>query len=76
MSEKEYLNADYEVIGMVNRGRGPGGQLPAKVVHFVPEERADLVLALDERIQKIQKALLVMMLAAIILFTFLAGRAL
>ena len=29
MSEKEYLNADYEVIGMVNRGRGPGGQLPA-----------------------------------------------
>lgn len=57
-----------------NRGHN-ANQLPAKVVHFVPEERADLVLALDERIQKIQKALPAMMLAAIIFFTFLAGRA-
>lgn len=76
MSEKEYLDADYEVISMVNRGRGLGGQLPAKVVHSVPEERADLVLALDERIRKIQKALPLIVLAAIIFFTFLAGRAL
>ena len=75
MSEKEYLDADFEVIGMVNRGHGPGGQLPGKQIHYIPEERADVVLALDERIQKIQKALPVIMLAAIIFFTFLAGRA-
>lgn len=76
MSEKEFLDADYEVIGMVNRGHGPGGQLPSKVVHFIPEERADTVLALDERIHKLQKALPGILFGLILLFTFLAGRAL
>lgn len=55
MSDQEYMDADFEVIGMVNKGRGTGGKLPAKVVHFIPEERAEAVLALDERIQKLRK---------------------
>lgn len=76
MSDKEYQDADYQVIQMVNKGRGPGGQLPCKTLHFIPEERAETVLALDARIQKIQKALPAIMFAAIIFFTFLAGRAL
>ena len=76
MSEKEYMDADYEVIGMVNKGRGPGGQLPSKVVHYIPQERADTVLALDERIRKLQKALPGILFGLILLFTFLTGRAL
>ena len=76
MSNKEYLDVDYEVIGMVNRGRGSGGELPRKVVHFVPEERADLVLALDERIRQLQKAMPGILFGLILLFTFLAGQAL
>ena len=75
MTEKEYLDADYEVIGMVNRGRGPGGQLPGKRIHYIPEERADVVLALDERIQKLRQAMPVI-IGTTVLFAFIAGLAL
>lgn len=76
MSDKEFLDADYEVIGMVNRGRGPGGQLPCKTLHFIPEERAASVLALDERIQKIRKAMPMILLGSAVLAAFIAGLAL
>lgn len=76
MSDKEFLDADYEVIGMVNRGRGPGGQLPCKTLHFIPEERAESVLALDERIQKIRKAMPLIIFGATVLLAFIAGMAL
>ena len=56
MSDQYYMDADYEVISMVNRGRGAGGELPAKVVHFIPEENAKTVLALDARIRKAKAA--------------------
>lgn len=75
MSEREFMDADYQVIQMVNKGHGPGGQLPSKQVHFIPEERADAVIDLDKRIQKMQKALPVILFGLIILFAFLAGRA-
>lgn len=76
MSEQEYMNSDFEVISMVNKGRGPGGELPCKVIHFVPEERADSVLALDARIQKVRKAMPLILFGASVLFAFIAGMAL
>ena len=53
--DKEYMDADYEVISMVNRKAGRGGELPGKVIHFIPEETAQQVLAIDKRIQQIRK---------------------
>lgn len=55
MSDKAYMDADYEVISMVNRKAGPGGELPSRVIHFIPEETADFVLAIDKRIQQLRK---------------------
>ena len=55
MSEKQYMDADREVISMVNRRSGSGGELPGKVVRFIPEETADTVLAIDKRIQQIRQ---------------------
>lgn len=55
MSEKQYMDADREVISMVNRRAGSGGELPGKVVRFIPEETADTVLAIDKRIQQIRQ---------------------
>lgn len=55
MSDQQYMDADREVIGMVNRKAGSGGQLPGKVIHFIPEETADTVLAIDKRIQQIRR---------------------
>lgn len=57
MFEQDYMDADYEVIQMVNRKRGPGGQLPRKAVTFIPQERAKRVEAMDRRIEKIRKAM-------------------
>ena len=76
MEDKEYMDADFEVISMVNRGPGPGGKLPSKVIHFVPEERAETVLALDARIQKVRKAIPVILFSLAVLLAFIAGRAL
>lgn len=57
MSDKQYMDADWEVISMVNKGRGKGGELPGKAVHFIPEKNAERVLALDNRLQQAQKAM-------------------
>ena len=76
MSDMEYQDADYQVIQMVNRGRGPGGQLPCKTLHFIPEERAESVLALDERIQKVRQVAVPVLFALGLFFGFLAGLAL
>lgn len=54
MDESMYLDAEYESIRAVMNSRGHSGdKLPGKVVRFLPEERADRVCALDDRIQKI-----------------------
>ena len=55
MSEKQYMDADYEVISMVNRKRGPGGQLPSRVVHFIAEDDAPRILEIDRRIQNLRE---------------------
>jgi hypothetical protein len=57
MSDREYMDADYEVIRMVNRGHGPGGELPSVTRTFIPSDRVEKVEALDRRIQQVQKAM-------------------
>ena len=74
MSEKAYMDADYEVISMVNRKAGRGGQLPGKTLHFIPEETAPTVLAIDRRIQQIREHMPVIATAAVAL-AFLIGLA-
>ena len=39
---------------MASRGTG-ANQLPGRAVHFIPEENAPMVLAIDSRIQKIRR---------------------
>lgn len=56
MSEREYMDADYEVIRMVNRGHGPGGELPRVPLTFIPKERVEKAEALDRRVMQLQAA--------------------
>lgn len=73
MMEQDYMDADYEVISMVNRKRGPGGQLPKKVCTFIPAERAERVEALDLRIQQMKKIMPFVGAGAVALGSFLIG---
>lgn len=57
MNDKEFNAADQQVISMVNRGRGPGGELPCYSMTFIPSDRADRVTALDNRIQAVKKVM-------------------
>ena len=72
MSEQQYMDADYEVISMVNNKRGCGGELPRKVIRFIPEDRADSVLKLDSRIQKVRELMPAIITGAIVL-SFILG---
>lgn len=72
MSDKEYMDADYEVIGMVNRARG--GRLPSKTLTFIPTERAERVEFLDMRIQQVQKVLPYIGAVALAIASLLIGR--
>lgn len=73
MSEYEYNRADMEVISMVSDRRNRAGRLPSKTVHYIPEERAGLVLDLDRRIEKIRNALPGIALAATVICALLIG---
>ena len=75
MNEQNFMDADYEVISMVNRGRGDGGELPTVQMTFIPSDRADRVLALDQRIQIIREKYPLIATVAIVL-AFLIGLAL
>ena len=72
MNEQTFIDADYEVINMVNRGRGAGGDLPTVQMTFIPSDRAERVLALDQRIQTLQK-FAPMITGAMILLSFVVG---
>lgn len=74
MSEKAYMDADYEVISMVNRKAGRGGELPGKALHFIPEETAPTVLEIDRRIQQIRDHMPVIVTAFVVI-SFLIGLA-
>ena len=75
MSEQYYMDADFEVISMVNRGRGVGGELPGKVIHFIPEENAKSVLALDARIRQLKAAAPYIIAGCSALLAFIIGLA-
>ena len=55
MNEQNFMDADYEVLAMGNRGHGNGGELPTVKMAFIPSDRADRVLELDQRIQAIRE---------------------
>jgi len=74
MNEQNFLDADYEVISMVNRGHGVG-ELPAVKLAFIPSDRADRVLELDQRIQAIREKSPLIAAVAVVL-AFLIGLAL
>ena len=75
MSEKMYQDADLEVISMVNKGRGSGGELPCKVIHFIPEQNAPMVLALDARIRQAKAVMPYIVAGAAVLLAFIIGLA-
>lgn len=75
MNEQNFMDADYEVISMVNQGHGGGGELPTVKLAFIPSDRADRVLELDRRIQAIREKSPLIVTAAIVL-AFLVGLAL
>lgn len=65
------MNGDKELFEMM-RSRRCGGKLPGKTVHFIPEETAPAVLAIDSRIQQIRKYR-GLFIAGTILLAFLLG---
>ena len=75
MNEPIYRDAEYESIRTVMKSRGRcADQLPVKTVRFIPEtSRTDAVIALDKRIEKLQKHAPAIMIGAIIIVSFLVG---
>lgn len=51
------IDQEYADLRAVMDSRGTmGGQLPGKVIRFIPDSRADAIISLDERIEKAKKA--------------------
>ena len=74
MNEPIYLDAEYESIRHIFDERGHmAGKLPGMTVAVIPSDRADRVLALDARIQKIQKIAPFVIGGMIMVISFLAG---
>lgn len=71
MEDKEYRDADYEVISMVNRGHGPGGELPRVPLTFIPSDRVAKAEALDRRILQLQAATPYILIGLCLLCTLL-----
>ena len=92
MIKTEAVDADYEVISMVNKchkyGPGPGGELPTfeipaadttpEVVSVEPSPvlPSEESAALDERIQNVRNALPLILFGTFALFVFIAFTAL
>lgn len=56
MSNINYVDAEYESIRTIMKSRGGnGGQLPGKVIRYIPENRADRILALDARVKVMER---------------------
>ena len=75
MNEPIYRDAEYESLRAVMNSRNKcANQLSGKTVRFIPETaRTDAVIALDKRIEKLQKYAPFIMGGATILISFLAG---
>ena len=56
MKEEMYIDDEYESIRQIMRSRGQNaGQLPGRVVRFIPDSRADKILALDNRVEQMKR---------------------
>ena len=56
MNNINYVDAEYESIRTIMKSRGGnGGQLPGKVIRFIPEDRADRILTLDARVKVLER---------------------
>lgn len=76
MNEPIYLDVEYESIRTIFNNRGAkANQLPRKTITFIPSDRADRVLALDQRIQVLQKWAPVILGTTLALVSFLLGTA-
>ena len=74
MNEPIYLDTEYESIRTIFNNRGANSnQLPRKTITFIPSDRADRVLALDQRIQVLQKYAPVIFSTTLALVSFLLG---
>lgn len=51
----EYERETDRVIPIVNRGHGPGGELPGHAISYIPADRAERVCELDARIQEMKR---------------------
>ena len=72
MNDEAYMDADYEVISMVNRKAGRGGELPGKVVRYIPEQDAPAVMGIAHRVQQIREHM-PMIVTAFVVIAFLIG---
>ena len=72
MSDKAYMDADQEVISMVNRKAGRGGELPGKVARYIPEQDAPVVMGIANRVQQIRDHMPVIVTAFVVI-AFLIG---
>lgn len=68
MSDKAFHEADMEVIRMVNERNNRSGQLPVKTIHYIPEERAERVLDLDVRLDRLRNSIPALMVGTAIVF--------
>ena len=68
MSDKAFHEADMEVIRMVNQRNSRSGQLPGKAIHYIPEERAEVVLDLDRRLDRLRNSIPALAAGTIIVF--------
>lgn len=76
MNEPISIDAEFDAIEAIFKKRGQNvGQLPGKEVRFIPEERADAVLELDKRMQKLKKILPLVVLGLAVVLAFAIGRA-
>ena len=75
MNEPIYMDAEYASLRAVMNSRyKSGNQLPTKIIRYIPEtSRTDAVIALDKRIEKLQKMAPMVMIGGIVLLSFLAG---
>lgn len=56
MDKKFYVDAEYDSIRQIMDSRcRNGGQLPGKVIRYIPDSRADRILELDARVEMLKR---------------------
>ena len=66
------MSGDKELFEMFRNRGTTADQLPSRAIHYIPEETAPAVLAIDRRIQQVRKHQAWFILGAVVL-AFLIG---